>query len=94
MSTMFSNRRRFLKTAAAVGCAALARTAWAGADRSHHSYAYLMAAATDRSRILNAAAEYVTQPPITITAFPAAQRRWSARFLLAGRLLLAEPERS
>jgi hypothetical protein len=64
----YLDRRRFLMTA--VGCAALARTAWAGADRSHHSYAYLMAAATDRSRILNAAAEYVTQPPITITAFP------------------------
>jgi hypothetical protein len=70
---MLSNRRRFLKTAAAAGCAALVRTAWAGAVHSHLSDAYLLVATTDRDRILKAAAACVTQKPTTITAFPAAR---------------------
>jgi hypothetical protein len=65
------DRRRFLITAAASGCAAVARTAWAGSARYHQSDAYLLVATTDRDRILKAAAAYVTQSPITITAFPA-----------------------
>jgi hypothetical protein len=70
MSTMLSNRRRFLTTAAAAGCAALARTAWARTVHSHLSDAYLLVATTDRDRILKAAAAFVTQTPVTITAFP------------------------
>jgi hypothetical protein len=62
------NRRRFLATAAAAGCAALARPAWAA--RSDQSDAYLLVAASDRDRILKAAAAFGPQPPITITAFP------------------------
>jgi len=64
-------RRRFLKAAA--GCAATlgygaaARLAWA---HPHRSDAYRLAARTDRARILVAAARYVTQTPLTLTAFP------------------------
>ena len=65
------DRRKFLTTAAAAGCAALVPTAWASTNRSTESDAYRLVAATDRERILKAAAAYVTQMPITITAFPA-----------------------
>jgi hypothetical protein len=64
------DRRRFLQAAAAAGCAAAARTAWARTSRSERSDAYRLVATTDRERILEAAAEYVTQTPLTITAFP------------------------
>ncbi|MFZ0301938.1 MAG: alginate lyase family protein [Terracidiphilus sp.] len=66
----YLDRRRFLITAAAAGCAALVRNAWATTTRSHPSDAYLLVATTDRNRILKAAAAYVTQSPITFTAFP------------------------
>jgi Alginate lyase len=66
-----SDRRAFIATAAAAGCAALAGTAWPRAPRSNPSAAWQLVATTDRDRILKAAAAYVTQPPITITAFPA-----------------------
>jgi len=65
------DRRKFLTTAAAAGCAALVPTAWASTNRSTESDAYRLVAATDRERIVKAAAAYVTQMPITITAFPA-----------------------
>ncbi|HTW80474.1 MAG TPA: alginate lyase family protein [Terracidiphilus sp.] len=69
--TTHVDRRRFLITAAASGCTAVARTAWATTIQSHQSFAYLLVATTDRDRILKAAAAYLTQSPITITAFPA-----------------------
>jgi hypothetical protein len=65
------DRRRFLQAAAAAGCAVVARTAWGKTRRAPESDAYRLAAKTDRERILEAAARYVTQTPLTITAFPA-----------------------
>src|SRR6201996_1061279 len=67
----FVDRRTFLKTAAATGFTALAP--FAGAARGHagESEAYRMVAATDRQRILTAADCYLSNKPLTITAFPA-----------------------
>lgn len=61
------DRRTFLKAAAATGCAAAVSPAWA----SPGSDAYRLVADTDRRRILAAASQYVSQMPLTITAFPA-----------------------
>ena len=65
------DRRRFLQTAAAAGCAASARVALGLRSSSHQSDAFQLVAKTDRQRILEAAARYVSQTPLTITAFPA-----------------------
>ena len=67
------DRRRFICTATAAAFASLARFAWGSDEGSEHSDTYRMVAATDRNRILNAAAAYVTQTPITITSFRAAR---------------------
>jgi hypothetical protein len=64
------NRRRFLLAAAAAGCAAAARRAWGKTARSEQSAAYRLVAGTDRDRILVAAGRYISQAPLTITAFP------------------------
>ncbi|MGA2537981.1 MAG: alginate lyase family protein [Terracidiphilus sp.] len=61
------DRRRFLKTAASALSAAAGGLAWA---RPNHSEAYRLVAKLDRERILKAAAIYLTQTPLTITAFP------------------------
>ena len=64
-------RRRFLKTASA---SALTAASGFGRGRSQQlmvSDAYRLVAETDRLRILSAAQEYVSQSPLTITAFPA-----------------------
>jgi hypothetical protein len=68
------HRRTFLKTAAAAGlCTAC--SAWAGPnlDREKKTAAFGLVAHTDRARILKAAAAYVAEQPVTITAFPAAR---------------------
>jgi hypothetical protein len=64
------DRRTFLKSAAAAGCATAARLAWTLPGNSHRSDAFQLVAVTDRGRILTAANRYVAQPPSTITAFP------------------------
>ena len=72
MNELTLDRRGFLKGAAASGCATIAQFAW---SRSHQapaaSSAYRLVARIDRQRILSAAAKYLTQTPLTITAFPA-----------------------
>jgi hypothetical protein len=60
------DRRTFLKVAAAT----VSVTATGGARGSPRSEAYQLVAETDRPRILEAAAKYVSQTPLTITAFP------------------------
>ncbi len=64
-------RRGFLKAAAAAGC--MTATGWAfGMSRhSGKSHAFRLVGEVDRKRILEAAAKYVSQTPLTITAFPA-----------------------
>jgi hypothetical protein len=65
------NRRQFLKTAAAAGCATAVRPVWARVTQAKTSEAYRLVAETDRRRILEAAEKYVSQMPLTITAFAA-----------------------
>jgi hypothetical protein len=60
------DRRSFLRAAAAAACVTAAGPAWT-APRSD---GYRLVAGTDRRRILSAAAQYVSQTPVTITAFP------------------------
>jgi len=62
------DRRDFMKAAAAAGFAAAAGAAW---SQPAHSGAFQLVAGTDRARIFEAAAKYVSQSPSTITAFPA-----------------------
>jgi hypothetical protein len=64
-------RRRFLKTAAAAGCMTAASSVLGLSIRSGKSNAFRLVSATDRQRILEAGAKYVSQTPLTITAFPA-----------------------
>jgi hypothetical protein len=64
-------RRRFLKAAGASAFAAAASFSWGRSNSPITSDAYRLVAETDRKRILSAAEEYVSQSPITITAFPA-----------------------
>jgi len=70
------DRRRFLKVAAAAGCAAPAscvfppNLAWGHPSRPQRSDAFRLVAKIDRERILKAAAKYVSQTPQTITTFP------------------------
>jgi len=65
------DRRAFLKAASATVLAAVAHPASPKSSQSPESEAYRLVATTDRKRILQAAAEFVTQTPLTITAFPA-----------------------
>ena len=64
-------RRSFLKAAAAAGCMSAANLALGLSSHSGKSNAFRLVAETDRKRILEAAAQYVSQTPLTITAFPA-----------------------
>jgi len=64
------DRRRFLKASAAACCAGVARAVWGTVGHRQVSDAYRLVAKTDRGRILEAAGRYVTQEPMTITAFP------------------------
>jgi hypothetical protein len=64
-------RRRFLKTAAAAGCMTSANLAFGLSSHPEQSASFRLVAETDRKRILEASAQYVSQTPLTITAFPA-----------------------
>jgi Alginate lyase len=64
------DRREFLKAASATVFAA-AHPASPKSMQATESEAYRLVANTDRKRILQAAAEFVSQSPLTITAFPA-----------------------
>jgi hypothetical protein len=64
------DRRTFLKAAAAAGYATAVSPARSSPHRSEESVAYRLVAETDRRRILAAANKYVSQAPVTITAFP------------------------
>src|SRR6202453_2034406 len=64
-------RRRFLKTAAAAGCMSIANVTLGLSSHAGKSSAFRLVAETDRKRILEAAAQYVTETPLTITVFPA-----------------------
>jgi hypothetical protein len=63
------DRRRFLKSAAAVAVAG-AMPLWARLGDAGSKRTYRLVAETDRVRILEAAARYVSEEPLTITAFP------------------------
>ena len=58
---------------AAGGFATAADFAWSLPRHSNRSDAFRLVAETDRERVLAAAAKYVVQAPLTITAFPAAR---------------------
>jgi hypothetical protein len=64
-------RRRFLKTAAAAGCMTAASLAFGLSSHPGESEDFRLVAETDRKDILEASAQYVSQTPLTITAFPA-----------------------
>jgi hypothetical protein len=64
------DRRAFLKAASATVFAA-AHPALPKSSQAAKSEAYRLVATTDRKRVLDAAAEFVSQTPLTITAFPA-----------------------
>src|ERR1700679_1515183 len=64
-------RRRFLKTAAAAGCMSIANVTLGLSSHGGKSSAFRLVAETDRQRILEAAAQYVSETPLTITACPA-----------------------
>jgi hypothetical protein len=63
-------RRQFLKSAAAAGCATAAGLAFGVPQHAKTSEGFRLVAARDRQRILTAAGKYVSQAPVTITAFP------------------------
>jgi len=65
------DRREFLKAASATVVAAATHPASPKSSQGVGSQAYRLVANTDRKRILQAAAEFVSQTPLTITAFPA-----------------------
>jgi Alginate lyase len=70
--TNVRGRRKFLKAAAAaVGCMSAARLAFGRSTRSGKPDAFRLVGETDRKRILQAADQYISQAPLTITAFPA-----------------------
>jgi hypothetical protein len=70
LSTTLS-RRRFLEAAAAAGGLTAARFAFSRSDHPEKSEAFRLVSEMDRKRILEACARYVSQTPLTITAFPA-----------------------
>src|SRR6516164_10192834 len=63
-------RRTFLKVAGA-SAFTTASIGWARSNPKITSDAYRLVADTDHRRILSAAEEYVSQAPLTVTAFPA-----------------------
>lgn len=65
------NRRRFLQTAAAASCGTAACMAWGLPHTTKKSAAFQMVDETDHERILAAGTHYLSQEPLTITAFPA-----------------------
>jgi hypothetical protein len=65
------SRRRFLEAAAAASCLTATRFAFSLSDYSEESEAFRLVSEMDRKRILEAGAKYVSQTPLTITAFPA-----------------------
>ena len=64
-------RRVFLKSALAVAGAMASRKGWSLSQPVPSSETYKLVAAADRARILKAAALYIDETPLTITAFPA-----------------------
>ena len=64
-------RRSFLKATAAAACISAAGLAFGWSRQSEKSDAFLIVSETDRERILKAADKYISQAPLTITAFPA-----------------------
>jgi hypothetical protein len=64
------DRRDFLKAATASSCAAAATLAFGLPATSTRSDAFRLVAETDRDRILAAGARYLSETPLTITAFP------------------------
>lgn len=64
------NRRKFLKQSAGASSMAAASRAWGLPRKIHRSDAFNLVADTDRHRILAAGSRYLSQSPLTITAFP------------------------
>jgi Alginate lyase len=64
------SRRGFLKAATAVGCITAAKVPLGLSISSKKSDAFRLVSQTDRERILKAADKYISQEPLTITAFP------------------------
>jgi hypothetical protein len=64
------DRRAFLKATTAAACTTAAGLVWSLPRRPHQSEAFKLVADTDRARILAAAARYISQSPLTVTAFP------------------------
>ena len=67
------SRRRFLQAATAAGCLTAAQVTWGLSSNSKKSDAFRLVSQIDRGRILKAADKYISQEPLTITAFPAAR---------------------
>lgn len=64
------DRRSFLQAVAVAGCTAAARVALPRTGDSERSDAHRLVGQTDRKRILQAAETYISEAPMTITAFP------------------------
>jgi len=60
-----------MQLVASAGCATAASPVWSLPRRPHRTEAFRLVAEADRRRILEAASRYVSQAPLTITAFPA-----------------------
>jgi Alginate lyase len=65
------DRRTFLKAASATVFASALHPASPKSIQAAESEAYRLVASTDRKRVLDAAAAFASQTPLTITAFPA-----------------------
>ena len=63
------SRRRFLEAAAAASCLTAGRFAFTLSDHPEKSAAFRLVSEMDRKRILEAGAKYISQAPLTITAF-------------------------
>jgi hypothetical protein len=64
------NRRRFLKTAGTAGSFTVLARSWGQKWHVAGSASFQMVASTDKKRILEAAEKYVSNSPLTITAYP------------------------
>jgi hypothetical protein len=64
------NRRTFLKAAGAAGPFTVLARSWGQKGHVAGSASFQMVASTDKKRILEAAEKYVSNSPLTITAFP------------------------
>ncbi len=64
------DRRMFLKAATVAGCSTAAGLAWGLPHPAKQLDAFRTVSATDRKRILEAGDRYLSQAPLTITAFP------------------------